>query len=829
MTIRLPDRLPIEPLLPELRQALGKARSLVLEAPPGAGKTTLVPLALLEEPWLAGKRILMLEPRRLAARAAALRMAALLKEPIGETVGYRTRLDSKVGSRTRIEVLTEGILTRRLQFDPALEGVGLVIFDEFHERSLQADLGLALCLEVQALREDLRLLVMSATLDGAKVADLLGGAKRLTSSGRSHPVETIHLGRPSGRLEPGVASAVRRALAEAEGDILVFLPGEAEIRRTARALEEETQERLLVLPLYGALPPARQEAALQPAPAGYRKVVLASAVAETSLTIEGIRVVIDSGLSRRARFDPASGMTRLVTGPVSRATAEQRKGRAGRTAPGRCYRLWHEAEERALPPFDLPEILEADLAPLALELVAWGAADPNELAWLDPPPAAALAQARDLLRQLSALDEGGRITPHGRRLAQIGSHPRLAHMLLISEGKERRLACDIAALLSEGEILTERGDRDLRPRLDLLAGEGDGRAGTRKAALQRVRRASAQWQSRLHAESAHPGSEPAGRLLALAYPDRLAQRRGQHPGYFRMANGRGARLPPEDPLAVADWLVIASLEAADGDARIFLAAPITLPEIEELFADQITLREEISWDNQKGRVRAVRQKRLGALILGQEPLPHPPPDTVVQALLAAIKRQGLELLPWDEKTKQLRARVALLRRLEGPDDWPDWSDESLLERLPERLAPHLHGITRLEELQNLDLAEILLAELDWPRRQRLDLEAPTYMQVPSGRRHPIDYTQGEEALLAVKLQEMFGTSETPRIAGGRIPLLLQLLSPAGRPLQVTRDLATFWQRGYREVRAEMRGRYPKHPWPEDPASATATARTKRHV
>lgn len=823
------NSLPIEPLLPDLRQHLAKASAVVLEAPPGAGKTTLVPVALLDEPWLEGRTILMLEPRRLAARAAARRMASLLKEPLGERVGYRTRLDSKVGPAIRIEVVTEGILTRRLQSDPGLEGVGLVIFDEFHERNLQADLGLALCLEVQALREDLRLLVMSATLDGEAVAELLGGAPRLASAGRSHPVEVRHLGRAAGRLEQAVVSAIGQALREAEGDILVFLPGEAEIRRSARLLEEMAYRNLVARPLYGALSPALQDAALRPAPPGCRKVVLASAVAETSLTIEGIEVVIDSGLSRRARFDPASGMTRLVTGPVSRATAEQRRGRVGRTAPGVCYRLWHEAEGRALPPFDRPEILDADLAPLALELAAWGAHDAKSLAWLDPPPPAALAQARDLLEQLAALDAQGRITRHGRRMVQLGTHPRLAHMLLAAEGGDRRLACDLAALLSERDLLRDAGDADLRVRLELLASAKEDSRDVRQAVLQRCRRASRQWQRRLQVQTPRPSSERAGRLLALAYPERLAQRRQQRSGSFRMASGRGALLPSEDSLAAADWLAIAAVEGAQSDARIFLAAPIDRQDIEELFQERIATVEEIVWDGRLDRVKAIRQRRLGALVLDEEPLTDPPPEAVSQALLQEIGRRGLKSLPWNRSASQLRARVALLRRLEGPDLWPDWSDQELRKRLPDWLGPHLLGITRIGELEDLDLAQILGSQLDWPSRQRLDHQAPAHVTVPSGRRHPIDYTQGEEPVLAVKLQEMFGASETPSIAAGRVPLLLHLLSPAGRPLQVTRDLATFWDRGYREVRAQMRGRYPKHPWPEDPTGATATAATKRRA
>lgn len=825
------DPLPIEPLLPDLRATLSAHRSAVLQAPPGAGKTTLVPLALVDEPWLAGRSIVMLEPRRLAARAAAARMAALLGEALGRTVGYRTRLDSKVGPQTRIEVVTEGILTRRLQADPDLQGVGLVIFDEFHERSLQADLGLALSLEVQALREDLRLLVMSATLEGEAVAALLGETPCLSSAGRSHPVAVHHLGRPKGRLEPAVTAAVRRALGEAPGDILVFLPGEAEIRRCDALLQEAELSQVRIHSLFGALSAEQQDAALRPAPDGRRKIVLASAIAETSLTIEGVRVVVDAGLSRRARFDPASGMTRLETGPVSRAGAEQRRGRAGRTAPGVCYRLWSEAEERSLPAFERPEILDADLAPLALELAAWGSADASDLAWLDPPPAAALAQARDLLFRLGAVGDDGRITGHGRRMASLGVHPRLAHMLLASEGADRLLACDLAALLSERDILKGARDADLRLRLELLR---DGRAEDAPAGARldqglrrRCRQAAAEWRRRLRLSGEPASSANCGRVLALAYPERLAQRRGDRPGAFRLASGRGALLPESDPLATADWLAVGHLDAAERDARIFLAAPISREEIEADFAERIETHDEVFWDERSASVQALQQRRLDSLILDQRQLPAPSPEAIIAALLGAIRRRGLEILPWTRGARQLQARVALLRRVDKQAVWPDLGEPALLEQLEDWLGPFLSGLRSLPAVQKLDMEAILRAQLDWPARQRLDELAPTHLAVPSGNRHRLDYTKGGEPVLAIKLQEMFGATQSPRIAAGRVPVVLHLLSPAGRPLQVTSDLATFWAKGYAEVRAEMRGRYPKHPWPEDPLQAVPTARTKR--
>jgi len=831
--------LPVGDAVAALAAALTGARAAVLHAPPGAGKTTLVPLILLDAPWLAGRRILVLEPRRLATRAAARRMAEMLGEAVGETVGYRTRLDTRVSAATRIEVVTEGILIRLIQDDPALDGVGLVIFDEFHERSLDADLGLAFTLEARrALREDLRLLVMSATLDGDAVARLLGGAPVISSAGRSFPVVVRHLERPTDRLETAVAAVIRRALVEEEGSVLVFLPGGAEIRRVGRLLAEaELDPGIIIAPLYGDLPQGAQDEAIRPPPAGRRKVVLATPIAETSLTIEGIRVVIDSGLMRVPRFEPRSGMTRLETVRVSQASAEQRRGRAGRLAPGLCYRLWPEAEQAQLRPFSVPEILEADLAPLALELARWGSADPAALAWLDAPPGAVYAQARELLRNLAALDSAGRITAHGREMATLGLHPRLAHMVLAARRHGRgRLAAAIAALLGERDILkTAPGQRDadLRWRVELLHEQARSSALPRgvsleRGALERARQAARQFERQLRL-SGKDALDPrdSGRVLALAYPDRVAQRRAGSHGQFLLSNGRGAELPAADPLAAEEFLAVADLDGEKRVARIFLAAPLLRAEIEEDFAGSVETGETVAWDSRAAGVLARRQQRLGALVLKDEPLAGPPAERVSAAMLDGIRALGIGALPWTREAESLRQRVLFLRRLDAPGDWPDLSDAALLTALEEWLAPHLVGVTRQAQLDRLDLAALLRQLLSWEQQQALDRLAPTHVAVPSGSRVPIDYGVGEVPMLAVRLQELFGAKETPAVAGGRVPLLLHLLSPAGCPLQVTRDLGGFWTGSYPAVRSEMRGRYPKHPWPVDPLAATPTARAKR--
>lgn len=832
-------RLPVHPVLNELEAALDRHGSAVLIAPPGAGKTTAVPLVLLNAAWLQGRRILLLAPRRLAARAAAFRMAALLNEPAGETVGYRMRMESRVGPRTRIEVITEGVLTRMLQADPALNGVGLVIFDEFHERSLDADLGLALCREIQGVfNETLRLLVMSATLDPAPVAALLDQAPLIQCDGRSFPVQTRYV--PPHRcrsVEHAVADTVVRSSRADEGNILVFLPGTPEIRRVARLLTGVgLAEKWDVAPLYGNLPRDAQDAAISPPSAGRAKIVLATAIAETSLTIEQIQVVVDSGLQRAPRFDPRAGLTRLVTLPVSRASADQRRGRAGRLGPGICYRLWREATHAALNPRNRPEILAADLSGLALELALWGAASPEALGWLDPPPAGAFAQARALLGDLGALDDRA-VTAHGRRMAELPLHPRLAHMVLAGrEAGLGRTACDVAALLSERDPLHAAGagrEADLRLRLDLLQAHREHASrslpqagGVDRAALRRILKAAALLQRRLGLRDGPPTPSEAGRLLAWAYPDRVARRRPDRRDYYHMANGRTAFFEPPDPLGVHEFLVIAELDGDRRDARIFLAAAYDRDTLMDQFAHRIRWEASVAWDDRRQAVMAERRQHLGALTLHSEPPADPDPQALTDAMIAGIRRMGIGVLPWTGALRTWQARVMLLRRLDaGQADWPDLSDDALAADLESWLMPYLTGITSIKALSRLDLTGALHGRLSWRQRQRLDTLAPTHIVVPSGARRPIDYST-EPPVLAVRLQEMFGTAETPAIAAGRLPLRLHLLSPAGRPVQITQDLADFWRNGYADVKKELMGRYPKHYWPDDPLTAQPTSRAK---
>ncbi len=832
-------RLPVADVLEALEAALDRNGNAVLVAPPGAGKTTAVPLALLQARWLAGRRMLLLAPRRLAARAAAYRMAALLAEPVGQTVGYRIRLDSRVGPRTRIEVITEGVLTRMLQSDPSLTGVGLVIFDEFHERSLEADLGLALCREVQGVfNETLRLLVMSATLDPAPVAALLNHAPLIRCGGRTFPVETRYLPPlPSKPIERAVADILLQSAAAGEGNILAFLPGAPEIRRVVRLLAGAgLPDRWDVAPLYGNLTRVQQDAAIAPPPAGRQKIVLSTAIAETSLTIEQIRVVVDSGLQRAPRFDPRAAMTRLVTLPVSRASADQRRGRAGRLGPGICYRLWSQAQHTTLAARNRPEILDTDLAGLALELAQWGAPSPHVLAWLDPPPTAAFDQAKALLRELGALDHRDSITDHGRRMAELPLHPRLAHMILAAmpEGMGAA-ACDVAAILSERDPLHFAGrqrDADLLMRMEALQAfrarkpfaMADCAVDT--GALRRILKASAVLQQRL---SLKPGQEThadAGFLLAWAYPDRIACRRPDNAGRYVMTNGRGAFFDPPEPLAVHDFLVIAELDGERRDARIYMAAAYDRGTLLDQFSQRVQCQEQVVWNDRTGSVEALRSLTLGALTLRSEPLGHPDPRAVTAALIAGIARTGLDVLPWTRTLSTWRARVMTLRRVgAGSEEWPDLSDEALIAGLAQWLEPSLEGMTRIKDLERLDLKSALHSRLTWRQQQDLDKLAPTHWVVPSGSRLPIDYS-AEVPVLAVRLQEMFGATRTPAIADGRLPLQLHLLSPAGRPAQVTQDLAGFWQNSYPAVKKELKGRYPKHYWPDDPLGARPTARAK---
>jgi len=820
--------LPIDACLPALRQALEEAPAAVLEAPPGAGKTTRVPLALLTAPWLAGQKILMLEPRRLAARSACLRMSSELGESPGQTVGYRVRFDQQVGPTTRVEVLTEGILTRRLQQDPELAGVGLVIFDEFHERSLQADLGLALCREVQqALRPALRLLLMSATLDGAAAAALLDDAPRIQSQGRLHPVEIRHC--PAAGSEPlaHLTEQVFQAMATAPGDVLVFLPGGGEIRRAAALCAARAEAGLRIVPLYGDLPLSEQQAAILPDPEGRRRVVLATPIAETSLTIEGVGVVVDSGLARVPRFQPRLGMTRLVTERISQDAAEQRAGRAGRLGPGRCLRLWPETERLA--PRRTPELLSADLAPLALELAQWGA-DAGQLAWLDPPPPAALQQARDLLQDLGALDRDGRITPRGRAMAALPGHPRLAHMLLRARQLGlAALGCELAALLEERDPLrAEPGaGADLSARLALLAGQ---RHGSDRSVLKRLRQASAQWRQALARQTSDTHARPwrgdrtaaPGLLLALAYPDRIAQRRPRDRHRYLLANGRGARLAEDDPLAGSDWLVAAHVEAGEQESRIFLAARVAREDLERELDYRITNVAQVRWDPQAQAVSARQERRLGSLCLDGVELTDPDPQALRAALCEGLRQLGLESLPWTPRLRQWQARVESLRQWCPALEFPRLDDGWLTDNLETWLGPFLDGIGRRSHLSRVALAPALQALLPWPLPARLDSLTPGHWVVPSGSRVALRYhPDASPPVLAVRLQELFGLIETPQVAEGRMPVLLELLSPAHRPIQRTRDLESFWANTYPEVRRELKGRYPKHYWPEDPFQATA--------
>jgi ATP-dependent RNA helicase HrpB len=835
------NRLPIENALPELCRALAQRSNALLTAPPGAGKTTGVPLALLDAPWLAGQKILMLEPRRLAARAAAHRLSVTRHEPVGRTVGYRMRLDTNVGPLTRVEVVTEGVLTRLLVRNQELDGYGAILFDEFHERSLQADAGLALALETQRLvRPELRLLVMSATLNCGPLSELLGGAPVISCQGRMFPVETRYLDRPlTGPLDAAVVQCIRRSLAQDTGSLLVFLPGMAEIRRVERTLRDAGVDRdVIIAPLHGDLPEADQDQAIEPTKAGTRKVVLATSIAETSVTIDGIRVVIDAGQLRAPKFDSRSGLTRLETIRVTQDSADQRRGRAGRLEPGMCYRLWTEQEQHSLAVSRPPEILEADLAPLLVDLARWGVSDPSEFCWLTPPPSGAVAQARDLLIRLGALDADGRLTPHGQQMSDVPAHPRLAHMLLGSVPLNcAGLACNLAALLSERDILRAPSarQRDIRIRLDLLEGMSGEVAAESVArdAIGRIRRTAHQWERQLQElTGSRSRRQPddvnrTGLLLALAYPDRIAQRQPGKDARYLLANGRGAQFTHPDPLAAEPYLVIAELDAGSQWARIDLAAPVSQKEIEELYATEIVESEAVTWDERAGAVRASRQRRLGALVLSDEALSTPDSSLVVAALMDGVRRTGLHQLAWSPDLHEWRRRVRFLRRLEGTNGtWPDVSDERLLQTLEEWLAPYVGGMTTLERVKRLDLTQPIHALLSPAQHRALNRLAPTHVAVPSGSSIRVDYTE-DLPVLAVRLQEMFGCQDTPRIVNGRVPLMLHLLSPAKRPVQVTKDLASFWTNGYPEVRKELRGRYPKHHWPEDPLAAPPTAKTKR--
>jgi ATP-dependent helicase HrpB len=811
--------LPIDAVLAVLTNALAGNSAAVLVAPPGAGKTTRVPLALLDEPWAKGKKILVLEPRRLAARAAATRMASTLGEQVGDTVGLRVRFGSKVSKRTRIEVVTEGVFTRLVLDDPSLEGVAAVLFDEFHERSLDADLGLALAREAQqGLRQDLKLLVMSATLDGARVAALLGNAPVVESKGRAFPVETHYLGRdPRTPIERQVAEAVERVLRAQAGSLLVFLPGTGEIRRTEALLKERVADVSVdVVALYGALEARDQDRAISASPPGRRKVVLATSIAETSLTIEGVRVVIDSGLSRVPRFEPDVGLTRLETVRVSRAAADQRRGRAGRTESGVCYRLWDEPQTGSLEPFTRPEILSADLSSFVLDLAHWGAADPAKLAWLNAPPNAALSEARTLLTELGAIDNEGHITEEGRKLRALPLPPRLARMVVDAAEDG---AGELAALIAG--ILTERGlggdDIDLQHRLDNFRRDRSRRADDARAMVKR-------WAETADG-SKDNGEHSPGSLLALAYPDRIAKNRGGGSGAFLLANGRGGMVDPASPLAREPFLAVAELTGAAAASRIVLAAPIALAEIEARFAGQIEDFETVNFDTATGSLRARGSRLLGRLTLAEQTRPVVSDADNARLLAEGIVGLAVNKLPWSKAQLQFRNRVNFLRRAEN-EEWPDLTDDALARTSDEWLAPFLVGKTALSQISADDLSAALDTLLPWNLRKRLDTEAPTHFSAPSGSQVPIDYRAEEGPKLAIRVQELFGLAVHPAIAGGRVPLLIELLSPAHRPVQVTRDLPGFWRGSYKDVRTDLRGRYPKHPWPDDPLTAPATRRAK---
>jgi ATP-dependent helicase HrpB len=831
--------LPIEAALPPLRAALAAHANAVLVAPPGAGKTTRAPLALLDEPWASGKRFILLEPRRLAARAAAARMAATLSEKVGETIGLRVRTQSLISKRTRIEVVTEGVFTRMILDDPALEGVKGVLFDEFHERSLDADLGLALALDAQgALREDLRLLVMSATLDGARVRSLLGQAPLIEAQGRAYAVQTRHVGRnPGARIEDEVARVTLDALSSESGSILVFLPGMGEIRRVAEILDARVRRPDVdIAPLYGALDSRAQDLAIAAPKPGRRKIVLATSIAETSLTIEGVRVVVDSGLMRVPVYEPDVGLTRLETVRVSRANADQRRGRAGRVEPGVCYRLWEEAATGGLQPYAAPEILSADLSGLALDCALWGVADPAMLRFLDSPPRAALAEARALLTAIGALDGDGRITDEGRAISGLALPPRLARMVVdAARAGDARTASEVAV------VLTERGlggdSVDLATRLEAFAHDRSPRAeDARRLAQGLAGRAltpalSQRERGRDPSPSGRRGREAPdegrvttiGALLASAYPDRIAMARGKR-GEFLMANGRAAAVEAHDALAREPFLAIGEIAGRAASARILLAAPLSPGEIETIAGASTETVDELSFDRASASLRARRRRRLGALVLAEQTLAVPQDEAAALALALGVVSLGLARLPWTAPLKQWRGRVMFLRRAEG-ETWPDLMDEALAAD-PGWLAPFLMGKTRLDEIGPEDLAKALGAALPWDLTRRLADEAPTHFRAPTGTAAPIDYGAEGGPAIALRVQELFGLREHPSLAGGRIPLTLELLSPAHRPIQITRDLPGFWRGSWAAVRADLRGRYPRHFWPEDPAAATPTARAK---
>src|SRR5438552_884620 len=812
--------LPIDAVLGELSRTLAARNTAVLVAPPGAGKTTRVPLALLDAPWAKGKKIIVLEPRRIAARASAERMARTLGERAGETVGYRVRFGSKISRATRIEVVTEGIFIRQILDDPELSGVAAILFDEFHERSLDADMGLALARDAQlGLREDLRILVMSATLDGARVGKLLGDAPVVESEGRAFPVETRYLGRKADApIERQMADAIASALRADSGSVLAFLPGAAEIRRTQNFLGERVQDASIeIVPLFGALDASVQDKAIAPAPKGTRKVVLATSIAETSLTIEGVRIVVDSGMARVPRYEPDIALTRLETVRASRAAVDQRRGRAGRTEPGVCYRLWDEPQTASLAAYTQPEILSADLSSLVLDLAQWGVSDPGGLAFLDPPPAPALKEAKNLLNELGALDADGRITTEGHSLRALALPPRLARMIVDSHrlgaGEQ---AAEIAAILTERGLGGDNVDLDVR--LDQFGRDRSQRASSARSLARR-------WTQQVASSEAAQGDTDlsTGIMLAYAFPDRVAKNRGN--GSFVLANGRGAAVEQTSSLARAPYIAVGELTGTAASGRILLAAPIAQEEIERYFADQIESTEETSFDRNAMALRARRKRTLHAITLSEAPMALSPSAETARIFAEGLIATGLDKLPWSKSVKQWRDRVIFLRKAEG-EGWPDLSDTALAAQSETWLVPVLYDKTALKDFSAGDLSEALMTLLPWELRGRLEREAPTHFEAPTGTMLAIDYEAEQGPTIAVRLQELFGLSTHPSIANGAVPLVLALLSPAQRPVQVTRDLPGFWRGSYAAVRSDLRGRYPRHPWPEDPASAPPTRRVK---
>lgn len=833
---------PVLEIVPQLKEQFAQQKIIILQAPPGAGKSTVLPLQLLSERWLQDKKIIMLEPRRLAARSVAMRMAQLLDEEVGETVGYRVRFENKVSSKTRIEVVTEGILTRMIQTDNALEEVGMVIFDEFHERSLQADLALALCLQVQTLlRDDLRILIMSATLDGEKISGVLNNAPILTSLGRQYPIthQYIHPDKDL-RLPQNVARVIRKALKEQQGDVLVFLPGAGEIQQVQQLLEAENI--LGIVPLFGDLPFKKQQEAILPHPQGFRKIVLATSIAETSLTIEGITTVIDSGYARVPRFDPRSGLTRLETVRVTRDAADQRAGRAARLGPGVCYRLWPEATQHTLQPNRQPEILEADLASLVLELANWGVTNLNELTWITPPPPGAVAQARELLHNLEALEEN-KITPRGKEMLKLPTHPRIAHMLLalnivtkksetiplsLWRGDRGEVATDLASLLEERDPLPREAGADLSLRIEVLrnwrAGE---RVNADRNVLERIERIASNWRKifKLTVDNTIPPDSEVGRLIAEAYPERIAQQQDKSERY-KLANGRVVKLPQHDALARERWLAVAHLDAGSNEGKIFLAAPLDENDLQH----RATETETVKWDAVRGMVTAALEKKVGNTVLSSKTVTQIPDAKRIAVLLATLREEGVKLLGWEDAHTEWQNRVLSVRTWRPDENWPDVHTENLIDTANDWLTPYLNNITKRSELQKLDLINILTGLLPWDLQPKLDKLVPVRLAVPSGSQIKLNYfADGRAPVMEVRLQEMFGLLETPTINEGRTKILLHLLSPGYKPVQVTQDLKSFWQTTYHEVRKELRMRYPRHHWPEDPWTAEAVRGVKRRM